>query len=185
MENRENSFELLRRREFLFISTIIVFLLVISAISEANITGVPQWFKEQYTKEPVANNTTPTGSRIVDVELLSNNGYTQEGTKTDINFKIEQESVLQLNITLAWIDDYGNNDEFSLSLTQENNKIDSVQGITGELKLQYNNGNDTIPKGNYTISISAINCPGLIPNSPIDRDQGNSWTVTVTMAVRE
>ena len=33
--------------------------------------------------------------------------------------------------------------------------------------------------GNYSIIIEAVDCPGAVAGSPIDRDSGNSWTLTV------
>lgn len=175
----------MRRHEFFYISIVIVFLLVITAISEGSVTTVPNWYKGPFPTEPAVNETPPETTKIVEMVVLSNDGYTQEGQRTEIAFEIEQDEPVQLNVTLAWTDDYGTNDEFGLSMSLEGKEVGSVKDTNGKLELQYGDGNGTIPMGNYTITISAVNCPGLRPNSPIDRDQGNDWSLTVRLAARE
>ena len=39
--------------------------------------------------------------------------------------------------------------------------------------------------GNFTVEITALDCPGLIGPFPVDRDNGNDWDLKVSATVQE
>jgi hypothetical protein len=120
------------------------------------------------------------GTKLIEENLLDETGYTNEGQSTDIPAEVPWSSVRWVNFTLTWADDIGSNDEFELKVLSDNEVLDSISGTSGELKLNI----EGPPIGNYTVTITCIDAPGLVGPLPVDRDSGNDWSMTATV-VRE
>jgi hypothetical protein len=117
-------------------------------------------------------------------ELVSKQGHTDEGASSDESFTIEDKGAIKIQATLQWTDDIGSNDEFSLTLKNATGEMGTDSGTSGSLTVNYDVEPGTDPMGDYTVTIVAVNCPGLVGASPIDRDTGNDWTLTVSIMVQ-
>jgi len=117
---------------------------------------------------------TPT---LVTETVVSASGHTAEGSTSDTPFEAPWAVVRWVNLTLSWTDDVGSNDELGLALQHEGQEIDSITGTTGELRLTIKDP----PGGNFTVQVSAIDCPGRITSHPFDQDNGNDWDLEVVV----
>ena len=173
-------------RDFQVISTVIIILLMVIVAAECSIGGAPkEWIKNSTLNNDQVPIVPQNGQKQVNVTLLSQNGYTSEGKTTTVNFKVAQNNITKLVVTLQWTDDIGSNDELGLTLYYMDQKVDAEQGTSGHLQITFNGNNETGLNGSYRVDITAINCPGQVPNVPFDRDNGNSWTLSVDMTVLE
>jgi hypothetical protein len=120
-----------------------------------------------------------------EVEILSISEFTAEGGSTDVDMDFEQENALEINIVLEWSDDIGSNDEFKLTLSNSSGEVDSDQGSSGSLSIRYSPGSGMSLVDKYTITVEAVDCPGIVGIVPVDRDGGNDWTLTTTAVVEE
>lgn len=112
------------------------------------------------------------------VELASETGSTSEGSSTEVTFLIEGSNVVGVLVILDWVDDYGDNDQFTLTVVIGGQERGSVSGTSGHLELELN---DT-PDGEHSVVIEATKCPGLLGRRllPLDIDRGNDWSMAVT-----
>jgi hypothetical protein len=115
----------------------------------------------------------PQGFVYVEETVLDESGHTQEGTSSEIDMELGPD-VVGLKVTLSWVDDIGSNDQFSLALKRDGGEISSISGTSGTLEISTN---QTVA-GNYTVVVTAVDCPGLFLRLPIDRDNGNDWSLT-------
>jgi hypothetical protein len=118
--------------------------------------------------------TPPPGFVFKEEDILDETGYTGEGQSSELALDLGPD-VVGLIVELTWVDDIGSNDQFSLTLKCEGSDMGSVSGTQGTLELSTNH----TAKGNYTIIVRAVNCPGMFPRLPFDRDQGNDWAINV------
>jgi hypothetical protein len=119
-------------------------------------------------------------THIVEEPVADESGYTNEGQSTNVDVKVPWGKLLWVNATLTWADDFGNNDQFQLVVTSGGVELGKGTGSTGSIAVNM----EGPISGNYTVVISCLNAPGIVGPSPINRDQGNSWTLKAT-AVRE
>ena len=112
---------------------------------------------------------------LQDEVLLDKSGYTSEGSSSNERFEVPWTSTTELSITLDWNDDYGNNDEFEMVLSLEGEEVDRTSGTSGTLTIDQ----DGPGQGNYTVTITAVDCPGQFTSSQFDRDTGNDWSIEV------
>jgi hypothetical protein len=172
--------------EFAIFSAIIVMMLLVIVVVEPVDMKPPDWWvkaahKSNGTSPQNGGNTTPQRK---EVEVLSKTGHTSEGSTTTIELEMKDPKAVELTVTLEWTDDIGSNDEFGLKISNETGDLESDQGTTGTLtvKVSAQGGNGGLA-GNFTISITAINCPGLVGPLPVDRDTGNDWSIAAKMVV--
>lgn len=122
----------------------------------------------------------PTEPTIVEEDLLSRSDYTAEGASTRIDLEVPWSNVTLMTLELRWTDDIGSNDELELRVELEGDEVDGLASTTGEITIRVTNPQP----GNYTITVTAIDCPGQIGPLPVDRDNGNGWDLEVK-ATRE
>jgi hypothetical protein len=178
-------------RDIQLLSVSIVILLFCSFAGEAHILNgtPPNWYLKTYFPKayvpPSPSNDTPPDGELVTRTVLSSDGHTNEGSTSDVLFIIDQDGVQEIMVTLSWQDDLGEPDTLGLSLSFEGSKLDAQEGSSGPLELKYVTDNATDPRGEYTVSVSALDCPGVVSIFPIDRDSGNDWSLTVKMTILE
>jgi hypothetical protein len=117
-------------------------------------------------------------------DVHSMSGHTDEGSTSQESFTIEHPYVRWVQVELYWSDDYGDNDELSLRLLYAGEEVGSVSGTSGPLAVEVEDENGTLT-GEFTVEVTAIDCPGVIPSSPVDRDTGNNWNFVVQAEVSE
>jgi hypothetical protein len=140
----------------------------------------PEWFQYsyrlpeefEYPEEPPSD----TEPEIREESVLADSGYLTEGATTEIVFEITYEKLIELQITLQWTDDIGSNDEFELSIAYEDESPEGNSGTSGSIEITIRGGSP----GNYTATITAVDCPGIVGPFPVDRDNGNDWELEVT-----
>jgi hypothetical protein len=160
-------------------SFLVVSLVLCSALNLAS-WNVETIYPPQDNEGHTSTNQTEKW-KTVDVQVLSKDGSTQEGTTSVVEFPVQGERVLAVMAELQWTDDIGSNDVFSLKIQKDGKEMGTEQGSSGKLQVSLDNGTvGYFLGGNYTASISAVSCPGLVGPSPLDRDNGNSWKLTVT-----
>lgn len=124
--------------------------------------------------------TEPTVPTIIEEDLLSRSDFTSEGSSTTIDIEVPWSNVTRLTLDLQWSDDIGTNDELELSIGLDGDELDSLSSTSGAITIKL-----TDPRpGNYTITVTAVDCPGQIGPLPMDRDNGNDWDLEVK-AIRE
>ena len=143
-------------------------------------SGPTEIFKETYgprTADDILGPDGPgNGEPVIEEEvLLDESGYTSEGTTTEADFEVPWNTTIEITVTLDWSDDYGDNDELELVLYLEGERVDRVSGTSGHLEMRQGGPSS----GNYTVAISALDCPGRVTPSPIDLDEGNAWALEV------
>lgn len=119
--------------------------------------------------------TGPTVPTIIEEDLLSRSDYTSEGRSTPIDIEVPWSNVTQLTLDLQWTDDIGDNDEIELKIELEGDEVDSLSSTTGDISIRLT---EVLP-GNYTVIVTAVNCPGQIGPFPVDRDNGNDWALEI------
>jgi hypothetical protein len=115
-------------------------------------------------------------------EVLSTSGHTSEGgTSTEV-LDLDYPKVKHIEVRLSWTDDHGNNDNFKVTLLRDGTTIRSEEGDTGTITLSEEDPEGAL-NGSYEVQIEALDCPGAVGGLPIDRDDGNSWDLSVTAEV--
>jgi len=130
------------------------------------------------------NNNPPESTPPHEETLVSKDGYTNEGQTTELKQNYTASKVLNLTATLTWTDDYGSNDVFSLEVQLDGKSIGQEQSNTGQLKVTAAANADEDLRGNYTVLITCVKAPGIIGPIPIDRDNGNSWSLKFSAEVQ-
>ena len=162
-------------REDITILSILTLILISMFITDA--INVPEDFVAPMTRPSGPGDEPPPEPVIVEETLLERSGYTSEGTSTEEAFEIQWEKVVEMTLILTWSDDYGNNDEFEVSLEYEGDEIERTSDTTGKIEIVTAEG---LP-GNYNVVITAVNCPGRI-NTPFgNMDGGNDWDLSVSV----
>jgi hypothetical protein len=135
------------------------------------------------TSNPESYYTPPPEPEYVymEEEAVSIDGWTEEGASTDMDFGRLPVNVTGFRVELTWQDDIGSNDVLAVALIFNDSELDSAEGGSGSLSLEIPEGNYN---GTYGIKVTAVNCPGVVGISPIDRDTGNSWNLNVFLTVR-
>ena len=179
------------KSEFFTYTAFMLVLMFIVAAGESYDPNPPDWWMETYLGIHEDEPTGPNGNGTLvkkEVQLLSEDGSTSEGATTEKTFDIEDPNTISIAVTLEWTDDIGSNDVLGLALSNESGELATDQGTSGSLAVSIDapEGSETgegALVGGYTVSISAIDCPGMIGPLPVDRDTGNSWTLTVIVTV--
>ena len=148
--------------------------------------GNPQWFINTYDG-PGASPPPGVGGEEegdltplpVEESLLDVTGHTNEGQSTSVDFTIDDGNTTQIMAQLIWSDDIGNNDQFSMGLVYGGDTVDTVSSTTGSLELVCN----SVSPGDYQFVVTAMDCPGEVEISPIDRDGGNEWHLVASVTV--
>jgi hypothetical protein len=171
--------------ELVLVSSIMILLILFAAIAERPDAKAPDWFVKTASgtikPQPVQNHTLVK----TEAELLSKDGYTNEGQTTEVSLTVDQQGTIELSITLTWADDYGSNDQFKLILSNETKDLDVASGSSGNLEVRYapaSPGPDDLI-GKYTIAVNCESAPGVVGPLPVDRDNGNAWSLKVTAIV--
>jgi hypothetical protein len=132
--------------------------------------------------------TTPTDEEEEPVfifsqtEVLSTTGQTSEGGTSTEAFDLDYPKVERIEVCLSWTDDYGNNDNFMVTLLKDGSAVRSEEGDTGAITLNVEDPEGAL-NGSFEVQIEALDCPGAVGGLPIDRDNGNSWELLVTAEV--
>jgi hypothetical protein len=113
-------------------------------------------------------------------QVVSRSGYTLEGQSSKENFGLGFKQVTMVQADLKWTDDYSSNDVFKLELSRDGQTLGEDQGSSGDLTVKGTASTDETLSGNFTVTITCISAPGIVGPSPIDRDKGNSWDLTVS-----
>ena len=173
-----NSLETLMRNDLKVVTIFMVFIFVL-------ITGLevrPQDIG--HVAPPAPAGTTPGGNtqpqNLTTEEVLSRSGYTSEGQSSQETFSLDFKQVTMVNAELRWTDDYGSNDVFQIEISRDGQSLAQEEGTSGDLMIQVKASSGENLAGNFTITITCSNAPGVVGPSPIDRDKGNSWDLTVT-----
>jgi hypothetical protein len=147
-------------------------------ISMNVVPGTPEYFLYTFggVEPPDPNGGPGPVEPIIEEEVLvGQTGHLSEGASTDIDFEVPWNTTVVLTVTLDWSDDIGDNDEFEVVLSMEGEVIDRESSTDGNIELTNNDPQE----GNYTVTITAVDCPGMVGPSPIDRDTGNDWSLEV------
>jgi len=154
--------------DLVLVSMFMILTLLFIAAAEDPKADPPEWYDiSNYIPQVQDDDDNDTKVRK-EIELESMNGQTSEGGSTDVDIVVEHEGVIGLIVQLEWTDE-----------------LDSSQGTSGQLLLDLSSDVVGELMGDYTITVSAIDCPGMVGPIPVDRDTGNSWSLTVTMVVME
>jgi hypothetical protein len=133
--------------------------------------------------------TTPTPQNqppeLVTADVLTRSGYNNEGQSSPEKFGLGYPLVTVVKVELKWTDDYGNNDVFKLELSREDASLGQEQGSTGSITIEVKAGTDENLAGNFTATITCVSAPGVVSPSPVSRDKGNTWDLTVSATYQE
>jgi hypothetical protein len=122
------------------------------------------------------NTTHPVEEQVVDTT-----GSTNEGQSTNVDMKVPWANLTWVNVTLTWVDDVGNNDEFSVKVSSGGAELGKGDGTTGTISVNI----QSPASGNYTAVVTCVTSPGLVGANPFHVvDKGNSWSLKAT-AVHE
>jgi hypothetical protein len=163
----------------LFSAVIIIFLILVSVDF---IGGPPDWWTGRYGQKPSDTETGITPDiegedsfTIVEETLLDISDTTQEGSSTNLEMTV-LENTTSISLSLTWTDDLGSNDELELNVEFEGLTQQTMSSTSGSIVLSL-----TEPQaGAYSVTVSALDCPGNVGISPVDRDNGNDWTLSAT-----
>lgn len=178
MPSRASGLSFIRHNDLTVVSILIIGMLVIALVAQRSPPSIGQGAQ---TTDDGGGGGQGGGGTPQEVELVSDQGHTAEGTSSDETFTVEDKGTLEIHVTLEWTDDIGSNDEFSLTLKNASGELGAESGNSGSLSVNYIVEPGTGPVGDYTVTIEAVDCPGLVGPSPIDRDTGNDWTLTVSI----
>jgi hypothetical protein len=181
MASRDTGFSFLRRNDLTVVSILIIGMLVVGFVAKGAPPSIGQGGQTGTNGD---GGGAGGGGGPEKKELVSKQGHTAEGASSDEPFTIEDKGTIEIHVTLEWTDDIGSNDVFSLTLKNATGEMGAESGNTGSLSANYDVEPGTDPIGEYTVTIDAVDCPGLVGPSPIDRDTGNDWTLTVTIMVQ-
>jgi hypothetical protein len=164
--------------------TIATSLMIFMVIGVEACTGpAPQWYIEDLESElqNLADQNETVGTEKV--SLTSEDGRTVEGGSSEVQLDMGTYVVFEIDVRLAWTDDFGDNDEFGLSLLHDGDVVDETSGSSGTLEISYSTGTEAVPPGNYSVEVAALDCPGVVGMFPVDRDDGNDWSLDVDIVV--
>ena len=179
MAPRDTGLSFIRRNDLTVVSILIIGMLMVGFVVKEAPSSIGQGAQDGGNAD--GGGGPGGGGAPQEKELVSDQGHTAEGASSDVTFTIEDEGTTEIHVTLEWTDDIGNNDEFSLTLKNATGELGSESGNSGSLSVNYVVEPATGPVGDYTVAIDAVDCPGLVGPSPIDRDTGNDWTLTVSI----
>jgi hypothetical protein len=165
------------RNDLKVVTIFMVFIFVLTTGLEVRPQDIGHVAPPAPVTPPGGNNQT---QNLTTGEILSRSGYTSEGQSTPETFSLDFKQVSMVKAELLWTDDYGSNDVFKLELARDGQSLGQDQGSTGDLIVQVTAGNGENMAGNFTVTITCVNAPGVVGPSPINRDKGNSWDLTVT-----
>lgn len=132
---------------------------------------------------PPAPVQAPTQT-VIEQKVLAN-GHTDEGATTTENIGVPPNfTFMAVSVNLSWSDDYGSNDDFRIVLKVNGTVVDSAEGTSGTLSVGTDPGGGAPLSGSISVDITAVNCPGLVPGLPFDRDGGNDWRLEAVFTVR-
>ena len=172
--------------DLVLVSMFMILTLLFIAAAEDPRADPPDWYEISYYMPQLQEDDNGTTPKVrTEIELESTNGQTQEGGTTNVDIEVDHEGAIGLIVELVWTDDVGDNDELGISISNGTEELDSSQGTSGQLRLELSSDVEGGLMGDYAITISAIDCPGMVGPIPVDRDDGNSWSLTVTMVVME
>jgi hypothetical protein len=117
----------------------------------------------------------------VEIETFGLDGFTQEGTSTDLDLGEILENATKFRAVLVWNDDVGSNDVFNVAIRNNGTELASSQDSSGSIDLETEDG---FYNGTYSVVVTAVDCPGVVDIIPVDRDDGNSWSLKVFTTVR-
>jgi hypothetical protein len=169
------------RNDLKVVTIFMVIILLVSVGLELRPRDIPKPEEPQGTTNPPQDQPPEP----VTTEVLSRSGYTNEGQSSQEKFGLGYPLVTMVKIELKWTDDYGNNDVFKLELSREDAALGQEQGSTGGITIEVNAGTDENLAGNFTATVTCISAPGVVSPSPVDRDKGNSWDLTVSATYQE
>lgn len=118
------------------------------------------------------------GYTYEEVELAAEAGSTGEGSSTEVGFTIGDANVVGVLVVLEWVDDIGDNDQFTVTVIIGGEALATVSGTQGRLELKLNG----TPAGEHSVVVEATKCPGIFGRriTKLDLDRGNDWSLTVT-----
>ena len=125
---------------------------------------------------------TPT---LTTIEVYDSDGYTAEGQTSEDSFTLEYSMIVDIEVRLNWQDDYGDNDEFRITILRDGVEEISGQGTSGYVSVIVNYDPPVEEIANYTVVVEALDCPGMVGPSPVDRDNGNDWSFRVLATIPE
>jgi|GEM_PF-3103664 len=169
------------RNDLKVVTIFMVVILLISMGLELRPRDIPKPEDIQGTTNPPHNQTQD----LVTAEVLSRSGYTNEGQSSQEKFGLGYPLVTAVKVELKWTDDYGSNDVFKLELSRDDAVLGQDQGSTGTITIEVKAGTGENLAGNFTATITCVSAPGVVGPSPIDRDKGNSWDLTVSATYQE
>jgi len=113
---------------------------------------------------------------------FSSTGYTGEGESSTGVLSEVVNGTGTVSFVLTWVDDYGENDLFELSIegTEEGRLVE--RSSSGRIEIIFVG---LVDNPEWAYEITAINCPGIIDNPYGDQDIGNEWSLTINMSVEE
>jgi len=163
----------------------VVMLLILGTVAAEAVSGPSQYFRGNYPPGSTTGGAGGdgdgggggAGNATVKDKVVQQDGSTSEGGTTDVDFELGFERNTGMTVTLTWTDDIGNNDELGITLQKDGKEVDSTSGTSGSIELQI----VSPESGNYTVQVSAIDCPGVVGPLPFDRDTGNTWSLEVTV----
>ena len=170
----------LMRNDLRTVTLFMLFLIVLIAVMEGYQGPVP---------EPLPD-TEPTDEDVPDlnmttIDVVSISGHSPEGGTTDETFTLDQALVTKIEIELTWSDDIGDNDELRVTVLHEGEEVGSESSTNGRITITLVDEQDGGLGGNYTVEVTAVDCPGLVGPSPVNRDNGNTWDLVVRATVSQ
>jgi hypothetical protein len=175
-----------KSNDLVLVSMFMILTLLFIAAAEDPRADPPDWYEISYYMPQFEGDDNDTTPKVrTEIEIESTSGQTAEGSTTAVDIEVDHEGIIGLIVQLEWTDDIGDNDELGLSMSNGTDELDSSQGTSGQLRLELSSDVEGELMGEYTITVSALDCPGMVGPIPVDRDNGNSWSLTVTMVVME
>jgi hypothetical protein len=140
--------------------------------------GTPPSLITPATSGTISPSPSPSPSGPREPLSLAFSGYTAEGQTDELSAGVIPANATVINATFYWTDDYGNNDDFRLELLVNGTVVGEDEGTTGMLSVSAGGS----PNATLSALITAVRCPGVVASSPVDRDNGNSWHMTIEIA---
>lgn len=164
---------------------------MIGLLALAFVVGGNIYIEAEKTNNPGWNApATPPETKYVyeEQELLSIEGWTDEGATSDQGLGTLPENVTAVRAVLTWTDDIGSNDVLGLAIALNGTDMGTAEGTSGSLELEFD-ANTTGSGGELIIgdlgaSVTAVRCPGRLGPLPVDLDNGNDWAFKVYVTVR-
>jgi hypothetical protein len=163
------------------ISVIIVVAVIATTVAHLGLVGtvgIPASVLPPAQSGTISPSPSPTPSGPREPVSLPFSGYTPEGQTTEVVAGLIPANATVINATFYWTDDYGNNDDFRVELLVNGTVAGEDEGTTGMLSVSAGGS----PNATLSALITAVRCPGVVASSPVDRDNGNSWHMTIEIA---